>query len=276
MRLILPILFLLAANARLYAQTDRSVRQMPVHYVEPTGLVISEPIERGMSLYGISERYKVGIDAILAANPDLDPRAVPLGYPLAVPLDVTAITQEEPAEGEYAIPLSYRVQPKETLYRIARVYLGSTPDAILALNPNAGESLAIGQVLHIGWYIPGTPSGDQPKPSALPADVAGTEPTDYADVYAREGSTILEQKGLAFWKPGSTEGHYFVLHPTARVGSYMEVTNPMLHRTVTAKVAGRLNAALYPKNVGLVVSPSLARALGVLDQQFFARWRYVE
>jgi hypothetical protein len=124
--------------------------------------------------------------------------------------------------------------------------------------------------------VPGQKPGALAEASTLPADVADAEPTDYTDVYAREGSTILDQKGLAFWKPGSTEGHYFVLHPTARVGSYMEVTNPMLHRTVTAKVAGRLNAALYPKNVGLVVSPSLARALGVLDQQFFARWRYVE
>jgi LysM repeat protein len=275
MRIVLPILFLLA-NAQLSAQAERDVRQMPVHHVEPTGLVISEPIQRGMSLYGLSERYKVSIDAMLAANPDLDPRAVPLGYPLAIPLDASAITQEEPADDIYAIPLSYRVQPKETLYRIAKVYLGCAPDAILALNPNAGESLAIGQVLHIGWYVPGQQAGGTPGPSTLPADVAGTEPTDYADVYTREGSTILDQKGLAFWKPGSTEGHYFVLHPTARVGSYMEVTNPMLHRTVTAKVAGHLNAALYPKNVGLVVSPSLARALGVLDQQFFARWRYVE
>jgi LysM repeat protein len=276
MRIVLPILFLLLVHARLSAQDERNVRQMPVHHIEPAGLVISEPIERGMSLYGLSERYKVSIDAILAANPDLDPRAVPLGYPLAIPLDAAAITQQEPANDVYAIPLSYRVQPKETLYRIARVYLGSSPEAVLALNPNARESLAIGQVLHIGWYVPVHRAGAVPGPSTLPADVAGTEPTDYAEVYAREGSTILDQKGLAFWKPGSTEGHYFVLHPTARVGSYMEVTNPMLHRTVTAKVAGRLNAALYPKNVGLVVSPSLARALGVLDQQFFARWRYVE
>jgi LysM repeat protein len=276
MRIILPILFLLVANARMSAQADRIIRQVPVHHVEPTGLIISEPIQRGMSLYGISGRYKVSVDAILAANPDLDPRAVPLGYPLAVPLDAAAITQQEPPDGVYAIPLSYRVQPRETLYRIAKVYLGSSPDAILALNPNTGESLAIGQVLHIGWYVPGTGADAVPETSAIPADVAGTEPTDYTAEYAREGSTILDQKGLAFWKPGSTEGHYFVLHPTARVGSYMEVTNPMLHRTVTAKVAGRLNAALYPKNVGLVVSPSLARALGVLDQQFFARWRYVE
>jgi hypothetical protein len=56
----------------------------------------------------------------------------------------------------------------------------------------------------------------------------------------------------------------------------MEITNPMLHRTITAKVSGNIPPGLYQSHVGIVVSPSTARALGVLDQQFFARWRYVE
>jgi hypothetical protein len=56
----------------------------------------------------------------------------------------------------------------------------------------------------------------------------------------------------------------------------MEITNPMLHNTLTAKVAGNIPPGLYQSHVGLVVSPSVARALGVLDQQFFAQWRFVE
>nr|MBP6681652.1 hypothetical protein [Saprospiraceae bacterium] len=99
---------------------------------------------------------------------------------------------------------------------------------------------------------------------------------DFTDEYKTEGKIIREQKGLAVWKPGSQQSHYYVLHPTAKVGSYMEVTNPMLHRTLTAKVAGNIPPGLYQSQVGLVVSPSVARALGVLDQQFFARWRFVE
>jgi len=258
------------------AQADPENRQVMVLHSEPAGLAITEPVARGMSLYAISQHYGVGVEAILAANPDLDPRAVPLGYPLAIPLDPSNITQQTPRLDQPAIPLSYRIQPRETLYRIAKVYLGSTPEAVLALNPNATETLSIGQVLHIGWYLPAT---DPAPPVATPDTTLAVSDTgirDYAAEYALAGAEIREQKGLAIWRPGSAEGHYFVLHPTARIGSYMEVTNPMLHRTLTAKVAGQLNPDLYPKNVGLVVSPSLAKALGVLDQQFFARWRFIE
>jgi hypothetical protein len=84
------------------------------------------------------------------------------------------------------------------------------------------------------------------------------------------------QKGLAVWKPGKVTSNYYVLHPTAKLGSFMEISNPMLHRTITAKVAGHIPPGLYQSHVGIVVSPSIARALGVLDQHFFAQWRYVE
>jgi hypothetical protein len=81
---------------------------------------------------------------------------------------------------------------------------------------------------------------------------------------------------VAVWKPGNVNAHFYVLHPTAKVGSYMEITNPMLKRTITAKVAGHIPPGLYQSRVGIVVSPSTAKALGVLDQQFYATWRYIE
>lgn len=275
MRTPLAILLVLFA-LRFSAQPASDIRQVLVLHSEPAGLAITEPVERGMSLYALSHQYGVTLEAILAANPDLDPRAVPLGYPLAIPLDPASITQHPPAPGQSAIPLGYRVQPRETLYRIARTYLGTSPESVLALNPNASANLSVGQVLHIGWYLPASgPQALEARPDSTRV-TTDTDIRDFTAEYAREGAEIREQKGLAIWRPGSSEGHYFVLHPTARVGSYMEVTNPMLHRTLTAKVAGQLNPGLYPKNVGLVVSPSLAKALGILDQQFFARWRYIE
>jgi hypothetical protein len=101
-------------------------------------------------------------------------------------------------------------------------------------------------------------------------------PKDFIREAIGGGKVIKVQKGLAIWKAGNLSAHYYVLHPTAKVGSYMEITNLMLHRTITAKVAGHIPPGLYKSNVGIVVSPSIARALGVLDVQFYAKWRYVE
>lgn len=252
-------------------------RQKFIHYNEPNGLVLTESLQPGMTLYGLSRKYNVSMDSILSVNPDLDPKAIPLGYPVNIPIFSKAISFAAPQAEQESIPVFYRVQPRETLYRISRVYLGVSPETVASLNFRAEQGLAIGQVLHLGWY---TPMNNTYSPVS---GTIGTSETsdlyaikDYASAYKMEGRLIREQKGLAVWKPGNMQSNFYVLHPTAKVGSYMEVTNPMLHRTLTAKVSGNIPPGLYQSHVGLVVSPSLARALGVLDQQFFAKWRFVE
>jgi LysM repeat protein len=230
-----------------------------------------------MTLYGLSKKYNVSIDSILEKNPDLNPEAIPLGYPVNIPIFTKALSFVQPEIEGISIPVCYRVQPKETLYRISKVYLDVAPEVISALNPRSELGLSIGQVLHLGWYTPGENSHSPIRTSTTMAgDTTSYKVIDFAKAYMVSGKTIREQKGLAVWKPGDSQSHYYVLHPTAKVGTYMEVTNPMLHRTLTAKVAGNIPPGLYQTRVGLVVSPSLARALGILDQQFFAQWRFVE
>lgn len=275
----LVFFFLICLPGGLIAQTlsPGEADQKFVHYLDPTGLVIIERMDHGTTMYSLSRKYNVHIDSILASNPYLDPSAVPLGHAVHIPVNTAAISFAPPQTTDDSIPIFYRVQPKETLYRISKIYLGTSPDTIILLNPRVSEGLAIGQVIHLGWYIP--QKNNQSPASATTNTDSTTElysVTDFSKEYKTEGKVIREQKGLAVWKPGNMQSHYYVLHPTAKVGSYMEVTNPMLHRTLTAKVAGNIPPGIYPTQVGLVVSPSVARALGILDQQFFARWRFVE
>jgi LysM repeat protein len=274
---LLFILFILSLSIRAQAPSRDEASQKFIHYIDPVGLVIIETVEPGVTLYSLSRKYNVSIDSILEANPDLNPSAVPLGYPVNIPIYAKAIRFQPPQAGRDSIPVFYRIQPKETLYRVSRVYLGTAPDNIIALNPRVAEGLSIGQVLHLGWYAPENNTYSPTNGTSDGNESAALYPvTDFKKEYKTEGKTIREQKGLAIWKPGNLQSQYYVLHPTAIVGSYMEVTNPMLHRTLTAKVAGNIPPGLYPAQVGLVVSPSVARALGVLDQQFFAKWRFVE
>jgi LysM repeat protein len=248
-----------------------------VHYMDNTGLVFIESLEPGMTLYGLSKKYNVSIDSILALNQDLNPTAIPLGYPVNIPIYPGSISFTHPETQPQSIGIYYRVEPKETLYRISKVYLDVSPETLETLNPAVAQGLSIGQVLQIGWYIP-----TLVKPSlssstkSIYSDSTLTKPKDYILEAHIEGNKIHEQKGVAVWKPGNVNAHFYVLHPSAKVGSYMEITNPMLRRTITAKVAGHIPPGLYQSRVGIVVSPSTAKALGVLDQQFYATWRYIE
>lgn len=268
------ILFiLLAAQASAQEVMITGQNQKFVHYDDLKGLIITEIVAPGMTLYSLSRQYGLSVDRILALNPDLEAAHIPVGLPVNIPVSRSSISFKEPEESEGAIWLSYRVLPKETLYRISKVYLNCPPDTILMLNPSLIDGLRIGQVLHLGWL---RPSAEHIIPAALLPDSIHRVPIQFMDQAQTEGTVIHEQKGLAFWKPGNISSNFYVLHPTARVGSYMEITNPMLHRTITAKVSGNIPPGLYQSHVGLVVSPSTARALGVLDQQFFARWRFIE
>lgn len=279
MRVIFFLLFCFGGFISLHAQStvlDESTQKF-IYHNEPTGFVLIESLDPGMTLYGLSRKYNLSIGYMLDANPDLNPEAIPLGYPVNIPIDIKAITFTLPQMQTESFPVFYRVQPKETLYRISKVYLGVSPETLIALNPRIDQGLSIGQVLHLGWYIPQANTYNTTSVSSVEELDSGLYPVkDFNKEYKAEGKTLREQKGLAVWKPGNMQSHYYVLHSTAKVGTYMEVTNPMLHRTLTAKVAGNIPPGLYQSHVGLVVSPSVARALGVLDQQFFARWRFVE
>lgn len=246
-----------------------------IHYDDQRGLIITEIVSAGMTMYSLSRKYGVSVEKILNYNPELEPAHIPIGFPINIPVLPASISFKAPGETENAIWLSYRVLPKETLYRISKVYLNRSPDTIIQLNPSVIHGLRIGQVLHIGWLKPGNPDLMPITPFSI-SDTMLRTTVHFSDLAQSEGTVIREQKGLAFWKPGTISSNFYVLHPTARVGSYMEITNPMLHRTITAKVSGNIPPGLYQSHVGLVVSPSTARALGVLDQQFFASWRFIE
>lgn len=267
---------LIMVSTLVFGQTELTIGQNQkfIHYDSTFGLILIEPLQPGMTLYSLARKYNVSIDQILSINPDLDPKRLQLNYPINIPVNKQAISFEPPGEEEPIVWLSYQVQPKETLYRISKIYLNVAPEVITKLNPSAGQGLRIGQILHLGWLLRSLP--DIETATYTGTDSVNIAPKDFIKEAMTEGEVIRYQKGLAVWKPGNPTSNYYVLHPTAKLGTYMEITNPMLHRTITAKVAGHIPPGLYQNHVGIVVSPSTARALGVLDQQFYAHWRYVE
>lgn len=85
------------------------------------------------------------------------------------------------------------------------------------------------------------------------------------------------EKGIAIWNQTSTNSkNMFALHPTATVGSYIEITNPMLNKTVQAKVIGNIPPRTYTDDVSIVVSPRVAKMLGVVDRRFAVHVKYRE
>ena len=91
-----------------------------------------------------------------------------------------------------------------------------------------------------------------------------------------EELVYTEQKGIAYTENISMDGEdLFVLHPNAQIGSEMIISFPMLNTSVKAKVISEIPKELYPKNISIVISPTVAEALGAKDDQFRVEMKYI-
>ena len=132
------------------------------------------------------------------------------------------------------------------------------------------NELSVGQRLVVGWFAPNTYTVDE---QAIPTNLMLSPDVPEDPFYPEVPKTEV---GVAFWNKAQTDySNLFALHPRARLHSMIEITNPMMQKRVLVKVVGRIPPT-YTSDINLVVSPAVARRLGVLDPKFRAEVRFVE
>ena len=86
----------------------------------------------------------------------------------------------------------------------------------------------------------------------------------------------MNEKGICTWTRGSSEnGAYYALHPTAPIGSTINVKNMMNNRSVQVKVIGRLPNTSENENIAIKISGSAAKELNALDSKFLTQMSYM-
>ncbi len=99
-------------------------------------------IKRGDTFFHLAQRHNITVDALLRANPGIDPDRLRIGQVICIPED-----NEHPVcpEGTY----EYTIERADTLFDLAQYY-NITVDAILRANPGIDpDRLRIGQVICI-------------------------------------------------------------------------------------------------------------------------------
>ena len=84
------------------------------------------------------------------------------------------------------------------------------------------------------------------------------------------------EKGVALWIEDADldPNKKLILHRTAPIGTVIKITNPMTNRTTFAKVVGRINDNESNKDAVVVMTKSVADALGALDKRFHVNLSY--
>jgi len=110
-------------------------------------------IRPGDSLFGLSRRFNISVQAIIEANPNITPTNLQLGQQICIPVATTG-----PCPGGYL----YTIKPGDTVYSISR-RAGIAPAALIAANPGLDpDRLRIGQQI----CVPAPPPSDCPMGSA--------------------------------------------------------------------------------------------------------------
>lgn len=135
-------------------------------------------IRAGDTLYQISRRFRVSVDAILQANPSVDPESLRVGQLICIPVSGAQPTAC-PANS-----LSYTIRPGDTFWGLARRF-GTTVSAIQQLNPGVNpDALLVGQTI----CIPSTP-----VPPQMPGRMYTVQPGDTMFSIARRFGVSLDQ-----------------------------------------------------------------------------------
>lgn len=109
-------------------------------------------VRPGDTFYNLAIRYNTTVDAIMRANPGVDPNRLFVGQVICIP------TSTPPPTTCPVGSQAYTIRSGDTLYDLA-IRFNTTVDAILRINPGLNpNNLQVGQVICI-------PTGTPPPPS---------------------------------------------------------------------------------------------------------------
>ena len=253
-------------------------------------------IEPGETLFGLAQICGGTVDQIQILN-NLTSVELEIGSTIILPIFPDDIQLETNPSSDL-MELYYVVHPGNTLYSLSRA-ISLQPNDLMALNEMTSTDIHPGEQIFLGWLMAKERTErrireGQRKLITMPEHIGRKEMMPSSTIYASgiqnisttidsvtyhqaPSSIIIKERGIAYCERSSTDYKALIaMHPNAKVNSDISIYNPMLKRTVKAKVVGELPKEAYPEGVTVVISPSVAEALGALDRRFYVEITYEE
>lgn len=262
-------------------------------------------VEKSETLYSIGRMYNISVADLKEWN-GLSTDALNLGDKLRIEAPAQANNQTSTAANTAAgtptgNPLSYAgkivhtVEPKETLYSIARMF-DTTEEKIKEWNQLPSNNLSIGQRLIVGTTqgLPGRSesgrlvrSNEEEKPKDYKYNTNPISITQIGDPSqedleearpAGESSSVrkITELGMAMVIGDSVNTKkYLALHRTAPIGTIMQVHNEMNNLSVFVRIVGKLPPTGENDKVLIKLSTKAFDKLSAYSDKFPVRLTYV-
>ncbi|MBT8219252.1 MAG: LysM peptidoglycan-binding domain-containing protein [Bacteroidia bacterium] len=233
----------------------------------------SHSIQKGQTLYGLSQQYQISLESVHRLNPKLMETELGIGDTLLIPLNTKLLYNERDIPTENRAPAIYRVQAKETLYTIAKKWARKKVAYLKKINNLSDKTLSLEMPLILGWMDNRLLTNKNFDTEEIEIAQKDAELALKRDTSSQQAAVI--EQGKAIWlKSKSSNDQPFVLHRKAKLNSIVQLYNPMTGKRIHAKVVGRISSRNYDDNVLVVLTPYLARALKARDEAFFIKMKY--
>lgn len=170
--------------------------------------------------------------------------------------------------------ITHIVAENENIYSIAKKY-GVTTYQITTVNKLENNNLGVGQKLLIPDKKPiETLEPEKDEEENEEDSVLVTQ--NLRMPAQRYGLNQAEEKGTAvvLIEADLDSSKMLALHRTASVGKIVKITNPTTGRSTFAKVVGKFIDNQETKDALIVITKSVADAIGALDKKFFCTITY--
>jgi LysM repeat protein len=301
MKFYSSILFFIFSCFILQAQTDGfaefEMNQLGIKKYQPTNDLSStdhlfieisngqkyllHTIRAGQTLYSIKKFYAIDLSDIYYSNPNIsNTNDLKVGETLRIPVLSKALKrfQETDFDPNAYIPVYYMVRPSETMYRISKVYFRLPSEILMSRNQLLSESLSKGQVLHIGWIdkngIPDSLKNFTGLPGIL-GEESQKNKYRYEAVFNGKNEKTLQ--GTACWDKAmdlSAKNKLYVMCSYVPKNGVVRIENPMTGRQLYAKVVAAKPENSFTQGSVVVLTPTVAQALGGLDARFYVKIHY--
>ena len=261
-----------------------------IHYLTPKDTIFLEvgkyqekvfqhTVSEKQTLYSLSKFYGLSLELLYYYNPFLRTKVLSIDDKLTIPIPNRSIIRykNKKFKQEEHVPIIYRVQKGDNLFRIARVHFRMPVDSVMSRNQLSDYTIHIGQELLLGWMnINGIPEKYQRTKNHLEKLRNQANARKFESIRARSGKKAYYEQGVAYWqKDAQVKTSLYALHRTAAINTTIAVENPMQKKTILVKVIGRIPVTAYSREVILVLSPTAARQLGAKDARFFVKIKYL-
>ena len=246
-------------------------------YDSDDGAYVYHTVKKYESIYRLVNFYQANMDTTLQWN-DLRPgRPLQIGSELRIPIDTENVTTSFFGRSFFKKynKVYVRMTEEQSIYSLSKLFDVGV-GTIERRNDLEAENLPRNAILRVGWF-PREGLYDPKTTAEMEKDGLDREELESEFEAGIDKGTYKEERGVAYWnKTASEESGFFALHKYAKVGSYLEVTNPMFGTKVFAKVVGRIPDNSYPQEILTILSYEAAEELRAKDARFFVKIRYLQ